>query len=152
GGSGLLVGLAAPALWVLLARDELDDERFVARLALCLVAALQPLGAYPSPGTQMAIGSVAVVVAPIVVLGDAARAVPRAHVALPALAASLVVILAVRDVVLHARRAAMTSLDLPGAARVRMPARDAARYRWLAATLRANADTFVFGEHARDSF
>ena len=152
GGSGLLVGLAAPALWVLFAPDGLDDARFAPRLALCLVAALQPLGAYPSPGTQMAIGSVAVAVAAIVALDDAARALPRARVAMPALAASLVVILGVRDVALHARRAGMASLDLPGAARVRMPARDAARYRWLAATLRANADTFVFGEHARDSF
>jgi hypothetical protein len=156
GGSGILVGLAAPALWVLVADDERAADRLVPRLALCLVAALQPLGAYPSPGTQMAIGSVAVAICVILALDDglaaAARRLPRARVAMAALVVLLAATLLARDVSLYRRRAVLTPLDLPGAARVRMPAEDAARYRWLAATLRANADTFVFGEHARDSF
>ena len=60
--------------------------------------------------------------------------------------------LVLRDVEFHRARAALTPLDLPGAARLRLAPARVADYQWLARTLRTNTDTFVFGEHARNSF
>src|SRR5262249_20862430 len=135
------------------------DDRFrdwTGRLALCAVACLQPLVAYPTPGTQMASGSLATLMVSVVALHDLAwRSVPRiapARFVLPGVLALLMATIAVRAVAFHRRAQTLTPLGLPGADLLRMPAERATRYRWLTSTLRERADTFVFAEHARDSF
>lgn len=154
GASGLLVGFAAPMLWVVLCPDD-PDAADDGRLALATIGALQPLGAYPTPGSQMAVGSLLVVVGCVVAAHDALRAAVRAPVrrALAvASAAGLLAIVLVRAVEFQHRSRSLVALRLPGSAYLRMERRQAARYRWLARTLRERTDTFVFAEHALDSF
>ena len=68
GAAGALLGIAGPTLWVLLLPTNGTVGRSstasvaAPRLLLCLVAALQPLGAFPTPGTQMAVGTIALVI------------------------------------------------------------------------------------------
>jgi hypothetical protein len=157
GASGILVGLVTPLSWVLLVPDRDDRLRnWTGRLALCAIAALQPLVAYPTPGTQMASGSLATLMVSVVALDDLEwRSVPHVvpiRFVLPSLLALLVATIAVRDVAFHRRAQTLVPLGLPGADLLRMPAERVARYRWLTSTLRERADTFVFAEHARDSF
>ena len=154
GAAGALLGIATPVLWVLLVPGRRLDPGLAPRLLLCLVACFQPLGAYPTPGTQMAIGTVAVALGCVVALDDQLR-IHRAtwwQVSIASLAALLALTLVARDVHFRTRWTELARLRLPGARWVRMERRDAARYRWLARTLRARTDTFVFAEHARDSF
>jgi hypothetical protein len=155
GASGILTGLVTPVSWVLLVADR-DSRGWTGRLALCCIACLQPLVAYPTPGTQMATGSLATLMVSVVALHDLARrsvelATP-ARFALPAVLAVLVATIVVRDVAFHRRAQTLVPLGLAGADLLRMPAERAARYRWLTSTLQERADTFVFAEHARDSF
>ncbi len=154
GGAGVLIAFVTPTLWALLA--PASAERRARRLVFCLVACLQPLAIYPTPGTQTAIASIPLAVGAIVVLDDAVRASSARRPRLVAIPVLLVVALSVvvgaRDVVFFRRRAAFIPLGLPGATRLRLPADTVADYRWLATTLRERSDTFVFAEHGRDSF
>jgi hypothetical protein len=155
GGSGVLIGIATPVLWVLLVGRTCFRTRWATRVTLCLVAALSPLGAYPTPGTQMAIGAMPSAIACVLMLDDALHEGRRRHVTravAPIFIGLLLGTLVGRDVWFARYAASLSPLDLPGATLVRMPPRDAARYRWLTETLRAHSDTFVFREHARNSF
>jgi len=104
----------------------------------------------------MASGSLATLMVSVVALHDvewrSVQPVAPARFVLPSLLALLVATIVVRDVEFHRRAQTLTPLGLPGADLLRMPAERAARYRWLTTTLRERADTFVFAEHARDSF
>jgi hypothetical protein len=157
GATGALVGFATPLLWVLLKpAGTQDDDSALARLGLCFVACLLPLSAYPTAGTQMAVGSFALLLGCVVVVHDGIEAAaarrPSSRLAAVPLAAVLLATLLVRDVHFRARWTTFTPLDLPGAGRLRMPAETAARYRWIVESLRERADTFVFAARARNSF
>jgi hypothetical protein len=155
GGAAMLVALALPMLWVVLAgADDDDGGGFGGRLGLCLVACLQPLAAYPTAGTQVAVGSLPLALGCVVALHDAARRAssPLVRWTPAVVVALLACTLLLRDVQFQRARAALTPLDLPGAARLRLAPARVADYQWLARTLRTNTDTFVFGEHARNSF
>jgi hypothetical protein len=165
GGAGLLVSLATPLVWVILlpAADQNGEKRpkspscEFGRLALCSIAVLQPLGAFPVPGTQMAVGSLPLLLACLIAWGDFTRAwrarcaglAPSAvHLALLLVLAAM---LAYRGVHLTHYRHGLTPLALPGASRLRVPAETAQQQQWLVHELRRNAETFVFGEHAHNS-
>ncbi|MCA9259983.1 MAG: hypothetical protein KDA61_12315, partial [Planctomycetales bacterium] len=161
GGAGPLVGLACPLLWVILApvgapdADAPDPRLAFGRLMWCALAALQPLGAFPTPGSQMAVGSLGVALAGMIALWDVVRTLPSGAAfgrRLVVGAASVAfVALVVRDVEYARYRRTLTDLDLPGARLMRMSEKQATEHRWLAKTLRDQTSTFVFGEHARCS-
>jgi hypothetical protein len=171
GGAGLLITFATPFVWIIvLPRGASSLNQFnsvgdldLGRLALGAVAVLQPLGAFPAPGTQMAVGSLPLLMVCVVALHDA-MPIPRLNLSLHAvrrhrgmaawcmLSLMLIATLAYRDVSLWRYRISLTRLALPGAERLRVPADVAAEQQWLARRLSEQADTFVFGEHARNSF
>jgi len=157
GATAALLMLVTPFVWVLLVPERDVPSRYegaenLTRVLLCMTACLQPMLAHPVPGTQMAVGSTMLVVGCLVVLHDLATARPTVRWAIAGLVATAVVTLVVRDVSFMSRWSALTPLRLPGAELLRMERDQAARYRWLARTLRTRTDTFVFAEHARDSF
>jgi hypothetical protein len=168
GSAALLIGFVTPWVWVALSRSGLSDEpshsgedsrHFVARLGLCLVAALQPLGAFPIPGTQLAVGSVPLVLVTVLLTFDLLQALPETdrsnvvfrRVAIGMLSVLLVSTLLWRDVHHTRCRRAMTALELPGAARLRLPAREAEQFRWLTRTLRSRYESFVAFPNAQNS-
>jgi hypothetical protein len=164
GGALFLIGLATPLVWALLApvpgisrRDD-GPERF-ARLALCLFAVLQPLGIFPTPGTQAAIGSLGIVLVGLVAASDlmrqrvtaAAPALPWRRVATGLLLLGVLTISS-RDIFLWRYRQSLEPLALPGAARLRLPQAEVARHRWLTAVLKQHADTFLFRFNGMNSY
>jgi hypothetical protein len=158
GAAGTLVGMALPMIWVLAKpadRRGSSDVMEAPRLFLALLACLQPLGAYPTPGTQMAVGSLPVVLGCVIVLHDGIRAAGawRAGTWLVAAVSLLLVsTVGLRDIQFRRRWSSLASLGLPGAHRIRLPSELTTRFRWLTRTLREHTDTFVFAEHAHDSF
>ncbi|MDH3717189.1 MAG: hypothetical protein OES79_03620, partial [Planctomycetota bacterium] len=163
--AGLLVGFATPAVWALLLTGRLAGNQESAvtrggRLSLCLIATLQPLGAYPIPGTQMAIGSYALLLAALVGTADCWRflqlrisATGREPVAwLRLLAVCSLLVLLARGTYLREVRNSYEPLGLPGAQRLCRPADEVMEKRWLAATLQSRADTFVCAYEAKNSY
>ncbi|MBC8351834.1 MAG: hypothetical protein H8E66_07585 [Planctomycetes bacterium] len=156
---GLLVSYFLPFVWIILLplRDHLKDHRsatsetYFARLSLCLIAALQPLIAHPVPGTQMAIGSLALVVAMITAIHDAIESLRGKECfgsfAIPRFATGLVGLLLAtmfcRGAYLWIERERMPSMDLDGASRLNLPQELVATERWTVEQLRKRADTFV---------
>ena len=163
GAAGALLGIAGPALWVLLMptggtadrSDTASGAVTAPRLLMCLVVALQPLGAFPTPGTQMAVGTIALMIGCVVALRDGVNLdgawLLRGRVATVGVLVLLVGTLLLRDSQLHQRRLSLTPLALPGATRLYMDNERVEQHRWLTLTLRERSDTFVFGEHGRNS-
>lgn len=153
GGAAVLAGVAAPAVWVLLGAGP--SARTPSRLWLCSIAAVQPLGAFPVPGTQMAVGTMALVTACVVAWHDGVWLhgdwLIRRRPAVATLLAVLIGVLLARDVQFPRQRAALTPLDLPGTSRLRLEPERVEDLRWIVRTLRERADTFIFGRHARNS-
>jgi hypothetical protein len=157
GATAAMLMLVTPFIWVLLVPEPDVPSRHhgaenLTRVLLCMTACLQPMLTHPIPGTQMAVGSTMLLLGCLVVLHDLANTLSAVRWAIAGLLATAVVTMAVRDVTFTSRWSALTPLRLPGARLLRMERDQAARYRWLARTLRTRTDTFVFAEHARDSF
>jgi hypothetical protein len=156
---GLLASFFTPYVWIILlpVRSDTSERQAAApnacfaRLSLCLIAVLQPLIAYPVPGTQMAIGSLALVVALLTAIHDAVESLRRErHFLLPAgrgVVSGILTVLLItaisRDVYLWAERSRLPSLDLAGASRLRLPEETVAMERWTVEQLRERADTFL---------
>jgi len=160
GAAGLLLGIAAPVLWILLlpgfgARQE-QSEWFLGRLPLCLIAALQPMAAYPTPGTQMAIGTLVLALGSLLALHDLTKSeqdwLPKVQCWIPGMLLLLVCTLCVRGDQTFRYRESLTPLALPGADWMRVTKEKSEQFQWLVKTLQNEADTFVFGEHACNSF
>jgi len=131
------------------------------RVFLALAAAWQSLQAYPVGGTQLAIGSMLLVVATTVSLADALLALriperirtvaahwrpPLANACQGLAAIAVVAFFALVWSKLPAARrnyAALPPLNLPGAALVRTDTAMVQRYQALAQYLQANCDTFI---------
>lgn len=143
----LWLGILAPAG----ARE--DAARRLARLVLCWVAVLQPLQAFPVAGSQVNFGTVMHVIVAAVCLADATAWLRSLSGALarPALHAAVagIVLLVVTSVIVwqlsvwRAVYAASVPVDLPGAARLRLPARQVSTLHALTQILRERADTFL---------
>ena len=138
----------------------------VPRLVLCLVAPVQTLAAYPTPGTQLAVGSYAIVLAALIAAHDFwlalkanssrtqelnrswLRVIERA----PKFAVGLLVMtLIFRAACSFQYRSQLDSLDLPGARLLRLPSDEARQYQQLVGELNACSSTFVFAEHGVNS-
>ena len=159
GHAALLVTLLTPFAWIGLwpyrqPADRSEDwlpERWFARLMLVLMAAVFPLVAYPIPGTQMALGSLPLLLLLIIVVGDCLRGAWQWRGGRIVFAAAswgrcsrcALLTLACRDVWFWRQRGTFTPLGLPGAQRLRLPPEWVARERWAVAQLRAHADSFV---------
>ncbi len=160
GAAGFILGAVAPGLWLLLTpratiRSGEEQAVWTGRVPLCLFAVLQPMAAYPTPGTQMAIGTLLVALGGWLVLHDLFQQesewAPRMRWAVPALLVALTCSLVFRAASVGHYRNSLTPLALPGAQWLRVPAEKADRLQWLVRTLRDESDTFVFGEHACNS-
>lgn len=151
-----LLNFATPFLWLALTPGPAPPQERTAlpRRVLCFLAALQALQVYPVPGSQYYIGTFLFLLAGVLCLADVLAWLAQRFEARPAvvwfcrLAPSLAVILSLAlcsrlgfQAYLAYRQA--TPLDLPGAHRLRIDARRAAAYRWLAANLDRYADTFL---------
>jgi len=160
GAAGFLLGSIAPAMWLLMIPRS-DGRRGEAsavpieRLPLCFFAVLQPMAAYPTPGTQMAVGTLLVIAGGWIVLQDYFEQAPsgkrQMEWAPAALAFLLTCLLVFRSAHLCDYRNRLASLSLSGAELMRVPPEKASRIQWLVRTLREESDTFVFGGHACNS-
>lgn len=127
------------------------------RTFLGLLAVLFALQAYPIAGCQLGLFSLVSVLVAVTGIWDAARALPWRERAAPILrvlapSAFACAVLALlwnespvwREFTSYRTRWSQnTPLDLPGTGAMRLPEVEAARYGWLAANLRHNADTFL---------
>jgi hypothetical protein len=158
--AAILISFATPMVWTALWPHEprgsmskrgVDPPHALARLGLCLVAVLQPMAAFPIPGTQLAIGSVALLLVTVLVAWDLLQTLPHVDRDAPrfrrwvvGLAGVLLIgTLLWRDVHHTRGRLAMTALDLPGASRLRLPVAEVDRYHWLVGSLVSRCDTFI---------
>lgn len=150
----LLSGLT-PFLWLGLlppAGAAPNLRQPLARRVLCWIAVLEPLQAFPAAGSQAYFGTVTHVLVGVVCLGDGLNwlrslsggLVRRGLAAMPTAVALLVAASAVWQ--LHLWRtlyATLVPADLPGAARLRLPAERVALLHTLTQTLRERSDTFL---------
>ena len=161
--AGMLVSFAPSLLWAILIprRPAISAVRhlFLARLLLCMVAALGPLLSYPIAGTQMALGSFPLLLTVVVAVGDLVRRQPgpirwnfgtRGMVVGGLVALSCMTIV-YRDVSLWHRRSKYTPLNLPGAAQLRLVVGQVVFLQRWTSTLQ-DCDTFVFAENTVSSF
>ncbi|MFK7819346.1 MAG: hypothetical protein AB8G99_11560 [Planctomycetaceae bacterium] len=153
GHAGLLVSFVGPLVWVLLhdSGKSYTSSEWFGRVSLACVAALQPLIAYPIPGTQMAVGSLPLLIIAVVCVNDLVRAESVvtegrsrfAFVTRTGLVTCSVLILATFAQTLYNYRSTLEPLALPGAQRLRLPQEKAEELRELVATIRQNGNTFV---------
>jgi hypothetical protein len=133
---------ALPWIWVFLAQ-RVTFERALA----VFVAGLQVLQVFPIPGSQLSIGTVALLPIGVVAFAEGLARIPIGRVAaraVVALVASAALGLSVWSAwSAGARYAANEHVALPGCRLLRMPAKQAATFTWLAETLRASDATFV---------
>jgi hypothetical protein len=146
---------------------------------LAIVAGLMPLMAYPTPGTQVELGTLPLLLVMLVLLGqrwqttgEQPGSIPKhpaselaergwltaargAVLRYPAcwLLAALILITVDRDVRWTLRRNNFPSLNLPGADWLRLPDVQVDQQRRLVAALdRQQVSTFVFAEHGQNRF
>jgi hypothetical protein len=154
GGAGLLAACVTPLAWlVLLPRPNgaAGGESDFARRFLCASAILQPLGMYPTPGTQAAIGTLPALLVLLVGVSDLSnrlRLSPRWGGSLlrPVVAGwglLVIVTAACRDVQQTSAWQARQPLGLPGAEWLRLPPEEVAERRWVVDKLQQQAETFV---------
>jgi hypothetical protein len=126
-------------------------HRRFARLLLCTTSVLLPVVVYPIPGTQVAMGSLGLLLAVLIVVSDCRQRESLLGggetlfwrgVLVTLLACSLLAVVS-RDLWLWQRREQLSPLQLAGSERLRLPASDVQRERWTVAHLQQHADTFV---------
>ena len=167
GQAALLVSLFTPLLWVLFlpycergSRDDpwLQQTRF-SRLLLCTIALLQPLGVYPVPGTQMALGSLGLLLALLICVSDLFRfptllgtgeSMFRRALAGGLIGLALLTVVC-RATHLRHQRQGLTPLGLAGAERLRLPADYVAKKQWTVNQLRSRAETFICMQNGHNS-
>ncbi len=152
------LALTPPLLWLALAGPRSESGSLSLRV-LALVGALQTLHAYPIAGTQVAWATFLAIPAGAVALTDGWRRlraalveggamdVARSRLIGAALAVALIVLTAGSAFATHRQLAAEyeqgVPFDLPGAEGIRVPAEQAALYKFLVETLTARCRTFV---------
>jgi hypothetical protein len=151
-----LFSCLTPFLWLLLLPGGHGGGSRVGpfpRLVLVWMALLQPLQAYPVPGSQLRLSIFLHVVCAMVALGDVrdwavriwpavARPAPR-RVAAAVTIAAVLVLVQLRLEPIRRWHEELSPLDLPGAQLVRLPANPADDLRSLVEILRTHADTFM---------
>ena len=138
----------------------MQSTREWSRAGCCsvLAAALWPLSAYPTPGSQFEVATFPVVLALLIGLSDLlsessrARSAGKLQMAIVGLLGVALLTLGYRDLAYSVRRSGMTPLDLPGAYLLRLDSETARQQQWLAQTLRENCETFTFSQHGHNRF
>lgn len=155
GHAGLLVSLVAPFAWVVLVPvpgETWSAKKRSGRIALASVAVLQPLVAYPTPGTQMAIGSLALLLITLISLHDlvameAAEETPGtewfARLTNSGLAGVPVALLVLGACSAAEYRSRLEPLQLHGAQHLRLPPAQVHELRALVHEIRKHGDTFI---------
>lgn len=175
GGARLVMALFAPLAWLIVCPGGRlsPAEQIAPRVMLALIAVLHPLAIFPTPGTQLAIGSLPLLLGLLVVVHDLLRPlcnplpqeegtpvhattrtdsiVPLARYAACGFAGLIAIAILARDVTLYQQRAGYVSLNLPGASRLKLPPAEAERWQWAATQIRERGDTFVGLHHAQCS-
>jgi len=164
----LLTSCLLPLAWVILlprqtsagdADGARTNQQFFARLTLCTIASLQPLVAFPCPGTQLATASLGILLVTLIGVADQFQSAATGvrwdwlirRSPMIVVAAGALVILAVRGHYLSDARGRMEPLGFAGAERLRLPAAEVREKRWLVQQLRTHADTFVHLKHGYNS-
>ncbi len=122
------------------------------RTLLCLIAAPQVLMAYPTAGSQVLFGTMAIVAIGVLLLSDvlagleSARSPHWVRLGRAGYVACVATVLAALG--LHARASASAyaqgrPLDADGCHLLRLPLQDALLYQWLVDNVEASSDTFV---------
>jgi hypothetical protein len=153
-----LVNFGTPFLWLGLAPRwagaPSPARSAFPRLVLCSVATLQPFQVYPVPGSQSHFGTFLMILVAAVCVGDAWSWAEQVHggrmavkllrrAGLPLVLVLVAALCFRRGTVALANYRAATPLGMRGAERIRVRPRQAARYRWLVASLEEHADTFL---------
>jgi hypothetical protein len=143
---------ALPFSWLLLAKAEAlaPPQRF-ARLALCLIASFQTLQAFPIAGTQVAFGTVLLLLTGLLCVHDVLTsgepgAPMRIHTrrfGYGLMVLALLTIALRRGEISRREYRSSFPLGLPGAARIRLPEETANSLGRLVRNLRSQCDTFV---------
>ena len=154
--AGLLAACITPFAWLILSPPSLDSGLMpsrpsTGRILLALMTVTQPLAACPTPGTQLAIGTVTALLVLVVLTSDllAQLAEQDSSLMQPTrqLIGGLVILslltLACRGYESHARWNAAEPLELPGAKYLRLERSLAVARRAAVAYLREHADAFV---------
>lgn len=154
GHAGLIMSVVGPFAWLVLVRNP--SERWstgqrMGRLMLACIGGLQPLIAYPTPGTQMAVGSLPLLIITLLCIRDFVCHEVATKPASIGFARTLRVGLVVCSVGLvsvasyhaNAFRTRLQPLGLRGAQRLRLPPAQVAELHALVRVIRQNGDTFV---------
>ena len=166
GMAGSLISFATGFCWIVLipgSRRHLGQSGpGFARTTLCIIAILQPAISFPTPGTQMAVGSFPILIVSLVSFADLLRGSLVSHtrgeeasrglVPVGILCLIILSTLLIRDVQLGINRSRMIYLDLPGAEKIKLPENQVAAIHSVVDTLNDKADTFLFAENTRCSF
>lgn len=151
-GAGLLAACVTPVSWlVVLPRSVAHGEQAFARRLLSAAALVQPLGMYPTPGTQAAIGTLPALLVLAVGVSDLHHSWRAQRPGTSSFLRPLVVgwgtlvllTAACRDVQQTCFWNACQPVGLPGAEWLRLPPDEVADRRQVVALLRRQADTFI---------
>lgn len=154
GQAGLMMSLMAPFAWLVLLRnpgEEWSRGQWFGRIMLACVGGLQPLIAYPTPGTQMAVGSLPLLMIALLSVRDflahEVATKPRSIVFAKKLRVAMVAccgtLLCVSAWHANAYMSRMTPLNLAGASRLSLPPRQVEELQELVAKIHASGETFV---------
>lgn len=149
--SSQLLGLIAPFCWVvILLPGRGAPGQSYSRILLATVTVFQTLYAYPVAGSQGQLIRILPIVVAALVLADSFQYMPPglrqgAFARSIAIALAACVLISYPAQAWRARQAylAATPLDLPGARKLRIGARDAEIFQWLVSRLNQHCDTFV---------
>lgn len=163
GGMWVLVSYAPALMWLLLVPpiNNTATSMIGARIVLAFVAILQPLSMFPTPGTQVAVGTFPLILGCLILGYDSLASIQRG-VSLKspdvwslriviALVGLLLVAVLSRDICIWRYRSTLTPLALRGTGALRLPAETVRQQRWIVAEINCHADTFVFANHGRNS-
>ena len=160
GAHGLLISAGLAGLWIM---GSAKTPSLRGRTILALIACLQPLIAFPVSGSQVAFGTLPLLVGCFVLAADGWRAFAvaknsistgRSQWSFYATGVSLVLLATVllnRSVCNYRYRESRVPLGLHGAEDIRLDPKFVEKQRWLVEQIQNNADTFVFTQHTRNS-
>jgi hypothetical protein len=140
-----LLSYALPFVWLAAVGlpPAIDPRQAFARRLLICLAVMQSLAAYPVAGTQLSLATLLLVLSAAVCLGDVLTGSLRTSLVLGGLAVVALIWATWEMAAFRQRHLGLTPLGLAGAARLRIDELHVAAYRWLDASLRAEADTFI---------
>lgn len=152
GHAGLLMSLVVPMSWlIIVGHVSRSGRQQFGRVALACTAVVQPLIAYPTPGTQMAMGSLPLLLIVLVMVHDFIRAETERATTNSWFGTTLRRAVVVAPMMLIALSVSyrwqqyedFEPLNLAGAERLRMHPVLAEQTREVVRQLRTNGDTFV---------